>query len=345
MSDSASSSASEGANDSETTKAYRASSRRRKKRNFNRQYGLETDAAEVAMQAESDQDATSHSLTDRKGKGVARASSVPPRNLVDTSATEESGDDLPVKVKKEEDKDGLLALGEDIKPDISRVIDSDSEGELSEDVSPLGDPAAYSAQIARRAARARGERLSLDGKPNAKAVKQEPTSPGPKVKREPSSPGFRMKQEIKEEDPENPTSTTPDLTRIDSSPDEDSDSMPDYSVNDPRYHEWLRRQANKRADSNGQVRRPAGFRPYQQRDAKPHFDVKSEQQAVCGSLVLGFNEHGHSVEIPAAINRFLRGYQRQGVKFFWEHYQKREGGLLGDDMGMYFFRTAGLSVS
>lgn len=297
------------------------------------------------MKAESDQDATSHSIADGKGKGIAWASPAPARNVVDASATEESGDDLPVKVKKEEDKDGLCAREEDIKPDINRIIDSDSEGELSEDVSPLGDPAAYSAQIARRAARGKGERLSPDKKPNAKAVQQESTSLVSKVKREPSSPAFRVKQEIKEEDPENPTSTTPDLTRIDSSPDEDSDSMPDYSVNDPRYHEWLRRQANKRADSNGQVRRPAGFRPYQQRDAKPHFDVKSEQQAVCGPLILGFNEHGHSVEIPAAINRFLRGYQRQGVKFFWEHYQKREGGLLGDDMGMYFNQIAGLSFS
>lgn len=38
--------------------------------------------------------------------------------------------------------------------------------------------------------------------------------------------------------------------------------------------------------------------------------------------------------VPAALNTYLRDYQRDGVKFFWEQYQEGRGGLLGDDMGL-----------
>jgi len=38
--------------------------------------------------------------------------------------------------------------------------------------------------------------------------------------------------------------------------------------------------------------------------------------------------------VPAAINTYLREYQRDGVRFFWNQYQQGRGGLLGDDMGL-----------
>jgi hypothetical protein len=38
--------------------------------------------------------------------------------------------------------------------------------------------------------------------------------------------------------------------------------------------------------------------------------------------------------VPAAINTYLRDYQRDGVRFFWHQYQEGRGGLLGDDMGL-----------
>jgi SNF2 family DNA or RNA helicase len=132
--------------------------------------------------------------------------------------------------------------------------------------------------------------------------------------------------------------STPDLSRLESTgddEDEDSDVMPDCSVTDPRYADWMRKQKGKgKAKVETRVvETPRTFSPFQQRLAKPHFEVKSQQQASCGPLVLGFAEGGRAVQIPAAINRFLRGYQRDGVKFFWKHYSEREGGLLGDDMG------------
>lgn len=37
--------------------------------------------------------------------------------------------------------------------------------------------------------------------------------------------------------------------------------------------------------------------------------------------------------MPATINRYLREYQREGIRFFYKHYALNEGGILGDDMG------------
>lgn len=40
------------------------------------------------------------------------------------------------------------------------------------------------------------------------------------------------------------------------------------------------------------------------------------------------------IMVPAAINTYLREYQREGVQFFWNLYNEGRGGLLGDDMGL-----------
>ena len=40
------------------------------------------------------------------------------------------------------------------------------------------------------------------------------------------------------------------------------------------------------------------------------------------------------VMVPNGINKFLREYQRDGVRFFWERWREGRGGLLGDDMGL-----------
>lgn len=41
---------------------------------------------------------------------------------------------------------------------------------------------------------------------------------------------------------------------------------------------------------------------------------------------------GHT--IPASINRYLRGYQQQGVIFMYSCIMQKSGGILGDDMGL-----------
>ena len=40
------------------------------------------------------------------------------------------------------------------------------------------------------------------------------------------------------------------------------------------------------------------------------------------------------VQVPASINGFLREYQREGVRFFWDCFKEGRGGVLGDDMGL-----------
>lgn len=39
-------------------------------------------------------------------------------------------------------------------------------------------------------------------------------------------------------------------------------------------------------------------------------------------------------QVPASINRFLREYQRDGVRFLFRQYSRDKGGILADDMGL-----------
>ena len=41
-----------------------------------------------------------------------------------------------------------------------------------------------------------------------------------------------------------------------------------------------------------------------------------------------------TVQIPAVINQYLRGYQREGVAFLYNCYRSNAGGMLCDDMGL-----------
>lgn len=151
VSDSDSSSVSEGGDDSDTTRAYRAHSMRRRKRTFNKQYGFQADTeqgngSEIKATWEDD---IRPLVMDRKGKGKATARAPSPRKASDNSATEESDDE--VVLNQEETGAGPRAQS---KTHLAQKIPEDeTESELSDDISPLADPAGYSAQLARRAAR------------------------------------------------------------------------------------------------------------------------------------------------------------------------------------------------
>ena len=41
-----------------------------------------------------------------------------------------------------------------------------------------------------------------------------------------------------------------------------------------------------------------------------------------------------NMQVPANINRFLRSYQRDGVRFLFRQYAQNKGGILADDMGL-----------
>jgi len=63
---------------------------------------------------------------------------------------------------------------------------------------------------------------------------------------------------------------------------------------------------------------------------KPGFPLNAKQQHE-RALVL---DEESGVKIPAAINTYLRSYQRDGARFLWKQYKEGRGGLLGDDMGL-----------
>ena len=63
---------------------------------------------------------------------------------------------------------------------------------------------------------------------------------------------------------------------------------------------------------------------------RPGFPLAPGQR-YAKALILDEEE---DVQIPAAINTYLRDYQRDGVKFLWRQYKQGCGGLLGDDMGL-----------
>lgn len=61
---------------------------------------------------------------------------------------------------------------------------------------------------------------------------------------------------------------------------------------------------------------------------RPSFPIPVDLKDV-GPLILA-----PGVEVPASINRFLRSYQRDGVRFLYRSYAQGRGALLGDDMGL-----------
>jgi hypothetical protein len=43
---------------------------------------------------------------------------------------------------------------------------------------------------------------------------------------------------------------------------------------------------------------------------------------------------GLRLQVPGSVNRSLRAYQREGVRFLFKLYAQRMGGVLSDDMGL-----------
>ncbi|KAF5381928.1 hypothetical protein D9757_007567 [Collybiopsis confluens] len=70
-------------------------------------------------------------------------------------------------------------------------------------------------------------------------------------------------------------------------------------------------------------------KPSTNQDPRPSFQKSSSSVLV--PLVL---DSYSKIQVPAAINVFLRDYQRDGIKFFYTHYKENHGALLGDDMGL-----------
>lgn len=64
---------------------------------------------------------------------------------------------------------------------------------------------------------------------------------------------------------------------------------------------------------------------------KPVFPSSVTNPRSCVALELN-NVDGDRV--PYTINRYLRDYQREGVRFIYNNYIRSSGCILGDDMGL-----------
>lgn len=65
-------------------------------------------------------------------------------------------------------------------------------------------------------------------------------------------------------------------------------------------------------------------------EEKPVFPTSVTDLRLCVPLEL--NDDGDSV--PYTINRYLRDYQREGIRFIYKNYRRSRGCILGDDMGL-----------
>lgn len=64
-------------------------------------------------------------------------------------------------------------------------------------------------------------------------------------------------------------------------------------------------------------------------DEKPVFHTNQQLPGPSEPFVLS-----GTIQVPYTINRYLRGYQREGVKFIYDSFIKSRGCILGDDMGL-----------
>ncbi|KAM7391442.1 hypothetical protein PAMP_022131 [Pampus punctatissimus] len=64
---------------------------------------------------------------------------------------------------------------------------------------------------------------------------------------------------------------------------------------------------------------------------KPVFASSATHPRVCVPLVLG---DAGGDKVPYTINRYLRDYQREGIRFIYNNYIHSRGCILGDDMGL-----------
>lgn len=66
-------------------------------------------------------------------------------------------------------------------------------------------------------------------------------------------------------------------------------------------------------------------------EEKPLFPHGVTDPRMCVPLELN---HIDEDKVPYTINRYLRDYQREGVRFIYNHYVHSKGCILGDDMGL-----------
>ncbi|KAJ6476254.1 RAD26-like SNF2 family DNA-dependent ATPase [Mycena sanguinolenta] len=120
-------------------------------------------------------------------------------------------------------------------------------------------------------------------------------------------------------EPDSSSEPAPIAPKTKARPARNADSDPDKTESDTDDDQ--RRFPPQRKVASKSVHPIADLRP------KPGFPA----DRLLGPMVLDEKE---GIQVPAAINTYLRDYQRDGVKFFWDRYKEGRGGILGDDMGL-----------
>lgn len=64
-------------------------------------------------------------------------------------------------------------------------------------------------------------------------------------------------------------------------------------------------------------------------DEKPQFPNTVADPRLCVPFELSDGD-----QVPYTINRYLRDYQREGIRFMYNSYRRCRGCILGDDMGL-----------
>lgn len=64
-------------------------------------------------------------------------------------------------------------------------------------------------------------------------------------------------------------------------------------------------------------------------DEKPQFPNNVADPRLCVPFELSDGD-----QVPYTINRYLRDYQREGIRFMYNSYRRCRGCILGDDMGL-----------
>lgn len=66
-------------------------------------------------------------------------------------------------------------------------------------------------------------------------------------------------------------------------------------------------------------------------EEKPVFPSSVTDPTLCVPLELNDVDGDR---VPYTINRYLRDYQREGIRFIYNNYMRSRGCILGDDMGL-----------
>ncbi|KAG1842570.1 hypothetical protein C8R48DRAFT_37945 [Suillus tomentosus] len=114
--------------------------------------------------------------------------------------------------------------------------------------------------------------------------------------------------------------------------DDESETEPESDIDLPTVSKLLAPNTVKLPESDSETEPEDEDETYPNPNlhAKPGFPLAPGQSPL-GPMIL---DRAEGIMVPASINTYLREYQREGVRFFWELYKQGRGGLLGDDMGL-----------